>query len=72
MCDNASNNDTTVSELEYLIPDSPSGSHTRIRCVCHILNLVVKVCLLMVGAGFLSYLLLGYLITVQPSEKAGQ
>lgn len=43
MCDNASNNDTVVSELEMLMPDAVSGSHTRIRCICHIFNLVVKV-----------------------------
>ena len=42
-CDNASNNDTMLSALEALNPESMSGVHTRIRCICHILNLVVKV-----------------------------
>jgi hypothetical protein len=32
-----------VAELEMLL-DGPNGTHTRIRCMCHILNLVVKVC----------------------------
>lgn len=32
-----------LSELEILCPESASGVHTRIRCICHILNLVVKV-----------------------------
>jgi hypothetical protein len=32
-----------LSSLEALNPDSASGVHTRIRCICHILNLVVKV-----------------------------
>jgi hypothetical protein len=43
VCDNASNNDTAVSELEMLMPDAVGGSHTRIQCICHIFNLVVKV-----------------------------
>jgi len=42
-CDNASNNDTMLSALEALNPESMSGVHTRVRCICHILNLVVKV-----------------------------
>ncbi len=41
--DNTSNNDTMISALETLLP-GPAGQHTRIRCMCHILNLVVKVC----------------------------
>ena len=45
MCDNASNNDTLLSVLESLCPESASGVHTRIHCICHILNLVVKVSL---------------------------
>jgi hypothetical protein len=32
-----------LASLEELNPDSASGVHTRIRCICHILNLVVKV-----------------------------
>ncbi|KAH8109784.1 hypothetical protein DFH11DRAFT_1515225, partial [Phellopilus nigrolimitatus] len=42
VCDNASNNDTLISELELAL-DSHNGSHTRIRCFAHVLNLVVKV-----------------------------
>ncbi|KAJ7883852.1 hypothetical protein B0H14DRAFT_2564624 [Mycena olivaceomarginata] len=41
VADNASNNNTLVSELKYLLP-SYRGSITRVRCVAHILNLVVK------------------------------
>jgi hypothetical protein len=29
--------------MEELNADSASGVHTRIQCICHILNLVVKV-----------------------------
>jgi len=43
VCDNASNNDTMLTELEFLIPNGASGVHTHIRCICHIINLVVKV-----------------------------
>ena len=32
-----------LAALEALNPESMSGVHTRIRCICHILNLVVKV-----------------------------
>ena len=32
-----------LSALEALNLESMSGVHTRIRCICHILNLVVKV-----------------------------
>ena len=42
-CDNASNNDTLISELEFRLANGQNGTHTRIRCICHILNLVVKV-----------------------------
>ena len=42
-CDNASNNDTMLAELEFLIPNGVYGIHTRICCICHIINLVVKV-----------------------------
>ncbi|PPQ84241.1 hypothetical protein CVT26_013046 [Gymnopilus dilepis] len=41
-CDNATNNDTLLAELEFRIPSGAHGTHTRIRCICHILNLVVK------------------------------
>jgi hypothetical protein len=40
--DNASNNDTMVDELQALLPGSICGAHTRIRCICHIMNLAVK------------------------------
>ncbi|RDX54383.1 hypothetical protein OH76DRAFT_1341472, partial [Lentinus brumalis] len=40
--DNAANNDTMIAALEHLLP-GPSSERTRIRCMCHILNLVVKV-----------------------------
>jgi hypothetical protein len=40
--DNASNNNTLVSELEELL-DGYQGSLTRIPCFAHVLNLVVKV-----------------------------
>ncbi len=47
--DNASVNDTTLNELEYLFQEISmkimTGCHTQIRCFAHILNLVVKVCL---------------------------
>ncbi|KAJ3505977.1 hypothetical protein NMY22_g17397 [Coprinellus aureogranulatus] len=39
--DNASNNDTLVSELEVLLPNF-RGDVSRVRCACHILNLVAK------------------------------
>ncbi|KAJ3519443.1 hypothetical protein NMY22_g13198 [Coprinellus aureogranulatus] len=39
--DNASNNDTLVSELEVLLPAFRGDVH-RVRCACHILNLVAK------------------------------
>ncbi|KAJ3511644.1 hypothetical protein NMY22_g15587 [Coprinellus aureogranulatus] len=39
--DNASNNDTLVSELEVLLPAFRGDAH-RVRCACHILNLVAK------------------------------
>jgi hypothetical protein len=42
VCDNASNNDTMVEELQVLVP-SFRGQTTRVRCFAHILNLVVKV-----------------------------
>jgi len=32
-----------LSSMEELNPESASGVHTRIRCIFHILNLVVKV-----------------------------
>lgn len=41
ICDNASNNDTMVTELESL--GGMNSAQTRVRCFCHILNLVVKV-----------------------------
>ena len=37
-----------LASLEELNPDSASGVHTRIWCICHILNLVVKVSLEMI------------------------
>ncbi|KAH8109049.1 hypothetical protein DFH11DRAFT_1516039, partial [Phellopilus nigrolimitatus] len=42
VCDNASNNDTLISQLELAL-NGQNGVHTRIRCFAHILNLVVKV-----------------------------
>ncbi|KAJ3516930.1 hypothetical protein NMY22_g14084 [Coprinellus aureogranulatus] len=39
--DNASNNDTMVAELEVLLPNF-RGDTSRVRCACHILNLVAK------------------------------
>ena len=41
--DNASNNDTMVSELAELLPGF-QGHAARTRCACHVFNLVVKVC----------------------------
>ena len=41
--DNASNNDTMVDELHVLLPGSICGAHTRVRCICHVMNLAVKV-----------------------------
>ncbi|THU92087.1 hypothetical protein K435DRAFT_556266, partial [Dendrothele bispora CBS 962.96] len=41
--DNASNNDTYVQNLGWLLPDNAlTGQHTHIRCFAHVLNLVVK------------------------------
>ena len=40
-----SNNDTMLAELEFLIPNGASGVHTHIQYICHIINLVVKVCI---------------------------
>ena len=42
VADNASNNDTMVASLETMLA-GPAGSHTRVRCICHIFNLCVKV-----------------------------
>jgi hypothetical protein len=42
VCDNASNNDTMVEELQVLVP-SFRGQTTHVQCFAHILNLVVKV-----------------------------
>lgn len=42
VADNASNNNTLVEELEFLLT-SYRGSVTRVPCFAHILNLVVKV-----------------------------
>lgn len=41
--DNASNNDTLVSELSILLPNF-KGARVRVRCFAHVLNLVIKVC----------------------------
>src|SRR5208282_5497461 len=40
-CDNASNNDTMISELAYILDDFP-GASNQTRCFAHILNLVLK------------------------------
>lgn len=40
-CDNASNNDTMIDELEILLESFP-GAANRTRCFTHILNLVAK------------------------------
>jgi hypothetical protein len=40
-CDNASNNDVMIQELEDHIPRFP-GASNQIRCFAHILNLVAK------------------------------
>ena len=42
-CNNVFNNDMMLSALEALNPKSMSGIHTCIWCICHILNLVIKV-----------------------------
>ncbi|EAU88633.2 hypothetical protein CC1G_01006 [Coprinopsis cinerea okayama7 len=41
VCDNASNNDTLVTELKRLVPTF-CGSKYRIRCFAHVINLVAK------------------------------
>jgi hypothetical protein len=43
VCDNASNNDTMINQLGLLLPGF-KGRPARVRCFAHILNLVVKVC----------------------------
>ena len=40
-CDNATNNDRMIEELEFLLEDFP-GAANHARCFTHILNLVVK------------------------------
>lgn len=40
--DNASNNDTLVSELEFML-NGANSTATRVRCFAHVLNLIVKV-----------------------------
>jgi hypothetical protein len=40
-CDNASNNDTMIQELQHLLDDFP-GAANQTRCFAHIINLVVK------------------------------
>lgn len=42
VCDNASNNDTLMTNLEFDLGEHV-GPLTRIRCFAHIINLVVKV-----------------------------
>ena len=42
VCDNASNNDTMITELEHLLPNF-GGAKFRVQCFAHVLNLVVKV-----------------------------
>jgi hypothetical protein len=34
-----------LTKLEFLIQNGASGVHTHIRCICHIINLIVKVCI---------------------------
>lgn len=41
MCDNASNNDTMITELAHLLDEFP-GAANRSRCFTHILNLAAK------------------------------
>src|ERR1700722_10294959 len=41
MCDNASPNDTMVTELAKLLRDFP-GEANRTRCFAHIVNLIAK------------------------------
>ena len=43
VADNAANNNTLVEELESL--GGINSAATRVRCFAHILNLIVKVCL---------------------------
>ena len=46
--DNASPNDVMMEEIIDMLPEiSRLSPETRIRCLAHILNLVVKVCLLL-------------------------
>ena len=41
VCDNASNNDTMITELATLLPHFP-GAPNRSRCFAHVLNLTAK------------------------------
>lgn len=70
-CDNVLNNDTMLSALEALNPKSMSGIHTHIQCICHILNLVVKVSswLKLHCITVLTLSLLGHLVTVFNQTK---
>lgn len=43
-CDNAENNSTMMTHLELLIPQV-RGRAVRVRCMAHVINLVVKVSL---------------------------
>jgi hypothetical protein len=65
-----------LAALEDLNSGSASGVHTRIRCICHILNLIVKVGLdIKVTIPHLSHVdnvCLGNLITILSQTKVGE
>ncbi|KAH9912042.1 uncharacterized protein BXZ73DRAFT_8846, partial [Epithele typhae] len=41
ICDNASNNNVMIQKMEEAI-DSFLGGRARVRCLCHVVNLVAK------------------------------
>jgi hypothetical protein len=41
-CDNASSNDTMIDEIAKLVLSYP-GAANRVRCLAHVVNLVVKI-----------------------------
>jgi len=58
--------------MEELNADSASGVHTRIRCICHILNLVIKVGIEMFLISCIFWYNLGNIVTIFCKVKVGK